>query len=71
MAILVIPAATTYLLVGRFISIMLTAATLGTVASVTGVYLSFHFNPPAGPAMTLVATGLLVLVDSFRRGVFA
>ena len=70
MAMLVIPAATAYLLVGRFISIMATAAALGTVASVTGLYLSFHFNLPAGPAMTLTATGLFVVVASFRRRVF-
>ena len=70
MAMLVIPAATAYLLVGRFISIMLMAAALGTAASVTGLYLSFHFNLPAGPAMTLVATGLFVVVASFRRRVF-
>jgi ABC-type Mn2+/Zn2+ transport system permease subunit len=70
MAMLVIPAATAYLLVGRFVSIMLTAAALGTAASVTGLYLSFHFNLPAGPAMTLVATGLFVVVASFRRRIF-
>ncbi len=71
MAMLVIPAATAYLLVRRFVTIMLTAAALGTVASVTGLYLSFHFNLPAGPAMTLVATGVFVLVAIFRRKVFA
>ena len=70
MAMLVIPAATAYLLVGRFVSIMLTAAALGAAASVTGLYLSFHFNLPAGPAMTLVATGIFLLVASFRRRVF-
>ena len=71
MAMLVIPAATAYLLVGRFASIMMTAAALGTAASVTGLYLSFHFNLPAGPAMTLVATGIFLLVAAFRRRVFA
>ncbi|MYC30592.1 MAG: metal ABC transporter permease [Chloroflexi bacterium] len=70
MAMLVIPAATAYLLVGRFASIMMTAAALGTAASVTGLYLSFHFNLPAGPAMTLVATGIFLLVAAFRRKVF-
>ena len=67
MAMLVIPAATAYLLVGRFVSIMLIAAALGTAASVTGLYLSFHFNLPAGPAMTLVATGIFLVVAAFRR----
>ena len=71
MAMLVIPAATAYLLAGRFVTIMLTAAALGATASVTGLYLSFHFNLPAGPAMTLVATGLFILVAAFRRKVIA
>ena len=35
-----------------------------------GLYLSFHVNHPAGPAMTLVATGLFILVASFRRRLF-
>ncbi len=67
MAMLVIPAATAYMLVGRFVSIMLIAAALGTAASVTGLYMSFHFNLPAGPAMTLVATGIFLVVAAFRR----
>ena len=67
MAMLVIPAATAYLLVKRIVSIMVTAAVLGTAASVTGLYLSYYFNLPAGPAMTLVASGLFALAVSFRR----
>ena len=35
-----------------------------------GLYLSFHFNLPASPAMTLVPTGLFILVDSFWRRLF-
>ena len=67
MAMLVTPAATAYLLVRRFVSIMMTAAALGTAAAVTGLFLSYHFNLPAGPAMALVASGIFVLVLSFRR----
>ena len=71
MAMLVTPAAAAYLLVRRFASMMLVAAALGTVAAVTGLYLSYHFNLPAGPAMTLVATGIFVLALSFKRRVRA
>ena len=67
MAMLVTPAATAYLLVRRFVSIMMTAAALGTAAAVTGLYVSYYFNLSAGPAMTLVASGLFALVVSFRR----
>ena len=67
MAMLVTPAAAAYLLVRRFSSMMIVAAALGTVAAVTGLYLSYHFNLPPGPAMTLVATGIFVLALLFRR----
>jgi len=67
MAMLVTPAATAYLLVRRFVSMMMVAAALGTIAAVTGLYLSYHFNLPAGPAMALVGSGIFVLVVLFRR----
>ncbi len=67
MAMLVTPAAAAYLLVRRFVSMMLVAAALGTAAAVTGLYISYHFNLPAGPAMTLVASGIFVLAVLFRR----
>ena len=67
MAMLVTPAATAFLLVKRIVPIMMTAAALGTAAAVSGLYLSYHFNLPAGPAMTLVASAIFVLVLSFRR----
>ena len=67
MAMLVAPAATAYLLVRRFASMMMAGAAIGAVAAVAGLYVSYHFNLPAGPAMTLVATGIFVLVVSFKR----
>ena len=67
MAMLVTPAATAYLLVRRFVPMMMVAAVTGTVAAVTGLYVSYYFNLPAGPAMTLVASGMFVVVVSFRR----
>lgn len=69
MAMLVTPAATAYLLVRRFVAIMLTAAVIGTVASVSGLYLSYYYNLPAGPGMTLVASGIFIVVALFRRKV--
>ena len=70
MAMLVIPAAAAYLLTRRFVSMMMTAAALGAAAAVTGLYISFHFNVPAGPAMTLVASGIFVVVALLRRNAF-
>ena len=67
MAMLVTPAATAYLLVRRLVSVMMTGAALGTAAAVTGLYISYYLNLSAGPAMTLVASGIFVLVVTFRR----
>ena len=69
MAMLVTPAATAYLLARRFVPIMMTAAALGAAAAITGLYVSYYFNLPAGPAMTLVASGIFLLVVAFRRSV--
>ena len=69
MAMLVTPAATAYLLVRRFVTMMIVAAALGTLAAVTGLYISYHFNLTAGPAMTLVASGIFVLAILFKRRV--
>ena len=71
MAMLVTPAAAAYLLVRRFVSMMLLAAALGTVSAVTGLYISYHFNVPAAPAMTLVASGIFAVVALFRRRALA
>ncbi len=67
MAMLVTPAAAAYLLVRRFVTVMVVAAALGTAAAVTGLYISYYFNLPAGPAMTLVASGIFVIAVAFRR----
>ena len=67
MAMLVTPAATAYLLVRSFASVMGLGALLGVVSAVTGLYLSFHLNLPSGPAMTLMATGLFIVVAVTRR----
>ncbi len=56
MAMLITPAATAYLLVRRFVEVMVLGAFLGGVSAVTGLYLSFHVDLPSGPAMALVAT---------------
>ena len=67
MAMLAIPAAAAYLLVRRFVPVMMAASVIGTMAAATGLYVSYHFNLPTGPAMTLVASGIFVLAVSFRR----
>jgi manganese/iron transport system permease protein len=69
-AMLVTPAATAYLLTHRLWHMMIVAATIGALSSVTGLYLSFHANVASGPAVVLVCTGFFVLALLFspRRG---
>jgi ABC-type Mn2+/Zn2+ transport system permease subunit len=67
MAMLVTPAATAYLLAGRFTGVMVLGAVLGVGSAVTGLYLSYYFDLPSGAAMTLVATGAFATAALFKR----
>lgn len=64
---LIIPAATAFLLVRRFASAMIAGACIGALSAVSGLYLSFYLNLPSGPAMTLVATALFILAAASKR----
>jgi len=66
LAMLVTPAATAYLLVKRFSSMMVVGAGLGALSGVLGLYLSYWTGIASGAAIVLVATGffLLALVPS-------
>ena len=65
LALLVTPPATGMLLARRLPGIM--AYSLGTavVATVLGLYLSFHADLPSGPSIVVVATGLFLLALLF------
>ncbi len=65
-ALLVGPALTAYLLVKELHQMMLLGATIGSLASVSGVYISFYVkHVPSGPAIVLVSSGLFVLALLF------
>lgn len=72
LALLITPGATAYLLVKRLHQVMLLGAAIGIVASITGMYLSYFYNLPSGPAIVLVASSLFVLALLFSpsHGVF-
>jgi manganese/iron transport system permease protein len=61
LSLLITPAATAYLLVTRLHQIMFLGVGIGVLASVSGMYLSYFYNIPSGPAIVLVASGLFVL----------
>jgi manganese/iron transport system permease protein len=65
LALLITPGATAYLLVPRFHQVMGVGAGIGVFASVAGMYLSYYFNLPSGPAIVLVTFGLFILAFLF------
>ncbi|HEY9087869.1 MAG TPA: metal ABC transporter permease [Anaerolineaceae bacterium] len=69
-AMLVTPGATAYLLARRLPRMMLTAAGLGALSSVIGLYLSYYANVASGAAVVLVATAFFLLAFLFapQRG---
>jgi ABC-type Mn2+/Zn2+ transport system permease subunit len=69
-AMLITPAATSYLLTRRLPSMMMVAAAIGTLSSIIGLYLSYYFNVASGAAIVLVATGFFILAFLFapQRG---
>ncbi len=71
LAMLVTPAATAYLLTRRLWHMMILGAVIGTISSVTGLYLSFYVNVASGAAVVLVCTAFFILAFLFapQRGV--
>jgi manganese/iron transport system permease protein len=65
LSLLITPSATAYLLVPRFHQVMLVGAVLGVVSSISGMYLSYYYNLPSGPAIVMVASFFFVLAFLF------
>ncbi|MEB3179854.1 MAG: metal ABC transporter permease [Nostocaceae cyanobacterium] len=72
LALLITPGATAYLLVKRLHQVMIFGAIIGIFSSISGMYLSYFWNFPSGPAIVLVASGLFVLALLFspNYGIF-
>ena len=70
LSMLITPPATAYLLVPRLHQMMVLGAAVGVISSVSGMYLSYFYILPSGPAIVLVASGLflLALLFSPRHG---
>lgn len=65
LALLITPGATAYLLVPRLHQVMLLGAAIGVFSSISGMYLSYYFNLPSGPAIVLVVSALFALAFLF------
>jgi len=61
LSMLIIPAAAAKLVTKTFIHSIRVSIIFGATASVTGLYISYFFNLPSGPTMSLVATGIFIL----------
>lgn len=68
LAMLVTPAATARILTRRLPAMMATAAALGVVANVVGLYASYYLNIASGPTMVLVSTLLFGVVFLLAPG---
>jgi manganese/iron transport system permease protein len=65
LALLITPGATAYLLVKRLNQMMILGAVIAVVASISGMYISYFFNLPSGPAIVLVVSGFFTLALLF------
>ena len=72
LSMLIIPAAAAKLVTKTFINSIRVSIIFGAAASVTGLYLSYFFNIPSGPTMSLVATGIFIVafISSTLRSKF-
>ena len=68
-SMLITPAATAQLLVRNFTRSILIGSAVGAASAIIGLYLSFHYNLPSGPAMALVATGFFIIAAAYSRGI--
>ena len=61
LSMLIIPAAAAKLLVKTFFNSIMVSIIFGVIAAISGLYLSYYFNLPSGPSMSLVSTGIFIL----------
>ena len=61
LSMLIIPAAASKLVTNTFVASIRISIIFGVFSSVTGLYMSYFFNLPSGPSMSLVATSIFVL----------
>ena len=70
LSMLLIPAAASKQITNTFVSSIYVSILFGVFSSVSGLYLSYFFNLPSGPTMSMVATFLFVVcffVSQFKK----
>ena len=61
LSMLIIPSAAAKLITKTFVNSIIISIVFGLVASVSGLYLSYFFNLPSGPSMSIVATLIFII----------
>jgi len=61
LSMLLIPAAASKQITDTFVSSIYISIIFGIISSVSGLYLSYFYNLPSGPTMSLVATGIFII----------
>lgn len=67
LALLIIPAASAYLLVHRLHQIMTLGAGLGITSSIAGMYISYYFNVPSGPSIVIIASAMFIVALTIHK----
>lgn len=65
LSLLITPSATAYLLVPRLHQVMILGSAIGVVSSISGMYLSYFYNLPSGPAIVMVVSSFFLLAWLF------
>ncbi|BAZ89664.1 ABC transporter permease protein [Raphidiopsis curvata NIES-932] len=65
LSMLITPGATAYLLVNRLHQVMILGAAIAIISSIVGIYLSYFYNLPSGPAIVLVVCTAFVFAFVF------
>lgn len=60
-ALLIGPALTAYLITQELHQMMAAGSAIGIISSLVGIYLSYYFNLPSGPAIVLVSSTIFIL----------
>ena len=61
LSMLLIPAAASKQIIDTFVPSIYVSIIFGVFSSVSGLFLSYFFNLPSGPSMSLVATSIFVI----------
>ena len=67
LSMLLIPAAASKQITDTFVPSIYVSIIFGVFSSVSGLFLSYFFNLPSGPTMSLVATGIFILSFLFNK----